>query len=100
MQREDPIIGFRIEVVVEPDEGGFHAYCPALKGLHTCGDTKEEALSNARDAAVAYLQSSIKHGDPIPVGILMREEVEEKPHPPGDRINRHTEDLEVACAIS
>ncbi len=100
MQRDGPNIGFRIEVVVEPDDGGFHAYCPALQGLHTCGDTKEEALSNARDAAVAYLQSSMKHGDPIPVGILMREEVEEKPNPLGVHINRHTEDLEVACAIS
>ena len=100
MKDNKPVIGFRIEVVVEPDDGGFHAYCPALKGLHTCGDTEEDALSNARDAAVAYLQSSIKHGDPIPVGIQMREEVGEKPYPPVARINRHTEDLEVAYAIS
>ena len=100
MHGDKPIIGFRIEVVVEPDEDGFHAYCPALKGLHTCGGTKEEALENAKDAATAYLQSSIKHGDPIPIGIVMQEEVGEVPSITTQHVNRHTEDLEVACAIS
>ncbi len=93
------IIGFRIEVVVETDEIGFHAYCPALKGLHTCGNTKQEALNNAKDAAIAYLTSSIKHGDPIPVGIIMHKRVR-KPALATKGITHHTEDLKVACAIS
>jgi len=63
-------LGFKVNIIVEPDEGSFHAYCPALKGLHTCGDTKEEALDNAVAAAMAYLQSLIKHGDLIPLGIV------------------------------
>ena len=62
--------GFLIEIIAEPDDDVFHAYCPALKGLHTCGDTEEEAFDNAKDAAVAYLLSLIKHGDPIPIGII------------------------------
>ncbi len=94
-----PIIEFRIEVIVEPDDIGFHAYCPALKGLHTSGDTEEEALQNAKDAAIAYLESLIKHGDPISVGITMREEVEKTPRPLTKHAVRHTEDLRVACAI-
>lgn len=100
MHGDKPIIGFRVEVVVEPDEDGFHAYCPALKGLHTCGDTKDEALENAKDAAIAYLQSSIKYGDPIPVGIVMRKEDGRTPKITTKHANRHTQDLEVACAIS
>ena len=100
MHGDKPIIGFKVEVVVEPDEDGFHAYCPALKGLHTCGDTKEEALENAKDAAIAYLQSSIKHGDSIPVGILMREEAEGTHYSYVNPANHHTEDLKVTCAIS
>ena len=64
-------IGFRFEVIVEPDETDFHAYCPALKGLHTCGNTEKEALENAADACAAYLLSLIKHGDSIPVGIVI-----------------------------
>jgi predicted RNase H-like HicB family nuclease len=97
MFRHKRIIGFRVEVVVEPDDVGFHAYCPALKGLHTCGDTEEEALQNVRDAATAYLQSLIKHGDPIPVGIALQEQTDEtsSTEEPG----HYTEDLKVACAI-
>jgi len=60
-------IGFKVEICVEPDGDGFHAYCPALKGLHTCGDTEPEALAHAVDAAKAYIQSILKHGDPLPI---------------------------------
>jgi predicted RNase H-like HicB family nuclease len=94
-----PIIGFRIRVIVEPDEVGFHAYCPALEGLHTYGDTKQEALQNAKDAAIAYLESSIKHHDPIPVGIVMQKDAKGILHTPRKRASHHTEDLTVACAI-
>ncbi|MFC1894193.1 type II toxin-antitoxin system HicB family antitoxin [Chloroflexota bacterium] len=99
MHEEKSIIEFKIEVVIDPDDGGFHAYCPALKGLHTCGDTKEEALQNARDAAIAYLQSLVKHGDPIPVGIIMHRETEGTPTALTKHKSRYTEDLTVACAI-
>lgn len=99
MNAEKPIIGFKIELVVEPDDKGFHAYCPALKGLHTSGDTKEEAMSNARDAAVAYLQSSMEHGDPIPVGIIVHKESDKNKNSLTKHATRHTEDVKVACVI-
>ena len=60
---------FKVRIIIEPDGDGFHAYCPALKGLHVDGDTIEEALKNAQDGATAYLESLIQHGDPIPVGV-------------------------------
>ena len=97
MFRHKRIIGFRVEVVVESDDASFHAYCPALKGLHTCGDTEEEALQNVRDAATAYLQSLIKHGDPIPVGIAIQEQTDQASST--EEHSHYTEDLEVACAI-
>lgn len=56
------------DIIIEPDGDGFHAYCPVLKGLHTSGGTRDEALHNAKDAAEAYLLSLIKHRDPIPIG--------------------------------
>ena len=56
-----------ITVVLEPDEGGFHAYCPALKGLHVDGSTEKEALENVREALAVYLDSLALHGDPLPV---------------------------------
>lgn len=91
---------FCIEVVVEPDEGGFHAFCPALEGLHVDGVTEEEALSNVRDAAIAYLHSLIKHGDPIPVGVVVAGVVSRLPdtHPAGS--HRHVENLRVPYAYA
>ena len=94
MSKNKTTIEFKIDIIVEPDESGFHAYCPALKGLHVGGDTKEEALQNARDAAVAYLESLIKHGEPIPVGVARRES-----SGVASKISHYTEDLKVACAI-
>ena len=89
-----PIIGFRVDISIEPDDDGFHAFCPALKGLHTSGNTKEEALDNARNAAIAYIESLIKHGDPIPVGLVIREENKDKT--PKNGPSCFTEDLQVA----
>lgn len=60
---------FVIRVMVEPDGDTFHSFCPALKGLHSQGNTREEALCNALEAAYAYLSSVIKHGEAIPEGI-------------------------------
>lgn len=61
---------FEIPISIEPDHGEFHAYCPLLKGLHIGGKTEDEALQNAKNAAIAYLISLIKHGDPIPIEII------------------------------
>ena len=86
-----------IEIAVEPDGDGFHAYCPALKGLHTCGETEQEALNNASDAAIAYLRSLIKHGEPIPVGIIQTKVAK---RPLASDVNRPesvTKQLTVAC---
>lgn len=58
----------RIFVIVEPDGDGFHAYCPAFKGLHMDGDTVEQALDRTREGLDWYLQSLKRHGDPLPVG--------------------------------
>ena len=63
------MIKVRIELLVERDGEGFHAFCPELPGLHVGGDTEEEAKKLAVDAAIAYLASLIKHGDPIPLSV-------------------------------
>jgi len=53
------------QIIIEPDGDEFHAYCPALKGLHTGGTTEEEALENAEHAAVAFVLSMAKHNEYI-----------------------------------
>ncbi|MCK9194331.1 MAG: type II toxin-antitoxin system HicB family antitoxin [Nevskia sp.] len=64
-------IKVQIRVVVEPDEDGFHAYCPDLKGLHACGKTETDVKSNVDSAIQAYFESLLKHHHPIPVGVLV-----------------------------
>lgn len=61
-------LNLSIAIVLEPDEGGFHAYCPAFKGLHVDGKTEKETLENLREAIFVYLDSLALHGDPLPVG--------------------------------
>lgn len=69
-QMPDGKLVFMVDICVEPDDDGYHAFSPALKGLHTWGATEAEAVENAKDAALAYLESLIKHHEPIPVGIV------------------------------
>ena len=60
----------RYSVILEPEEeGGFHIWCPALKGCHSQGDTKEEALDNIQEAIVAYLESLRDKGSPFPADV-------------------------------
>ena len=61
-------ITLKISAVIEPDEGGYHGYCPALRGLHVDGATQKETLNNLKDAITVYLTSLSKHGDPLPIG--------------------------------
>jgi predicted RNase H-like HicB family nuclease len=58
----------KLQVIVEPDEDRFHAYCPAFKGLHVDGATQKEAFENAADAALVYLNSLAQNREAIPVG--------------------------------
>jgi antitoxin HicB len=88
---------FRVGIIVEPDGKVFHAYSPALRGLHVYGDTKKEAIHNAADAATAYFESLIKHGDPIPVGVDIKRQIKEITS--SAQRDLHFEDLTIACAI-
>lgn len=48
----------KLKVVVEPGETGkFVAHVPALPGCWSQGETREEALTNIREAAEAWLES-------------------------------------------
>ena len=47
-------------------EGGYHAFCPALKGCHSQGETYEEALANITEAIELYIESLQTDNEPIP----------------------------------
>jgi len=62
-----------IEFVFEPQqEGGYHVYAPDLPGLHTQGDSLEEATDNAREALYLYVEGLREEGRPIETGVVRR----------------------------
>lgn len=50
---------YRLEIVPDPDEGGFVAYYPELPGCITTGSSLEEAAENAEDAKREWLTAAL-----------------------------------------
>ena len=47
----------KFNVILKPaGEGGFNVTVPALDGCFTQGDTEKEALENAKEAILCYLE--------------------------------------------
>lgn len=47
----------KFNIILQPaEEGGFNVTVPALDGCFTQGDTENEALENAREAILCYLE--------------------------------------------
>lgn len=44
-------------VIIEKDADGYYAYCSALQGCHTQGDTFEEATVNIKEAVELDLKT-------------------------------------------
>ena len=61
---------YAFKVVVEPDEGGYHAYCPALRhfGAVTQGATEDEALKNIDEVIQMIVDELREDGKPLPNG--------------------------------
>jgi predicted RNase H-like HicB family nuclease len=66
--RGTPVTRYTFEVVVEPDEDAWYAYCAALvqQGGAAWGATREEALANLDEVIRLVVASLIEHGEPIP----------------------------------
>jgi len=57
----------RYKIVLEPQpEGGYTVFVPELPDVITEGDTKEEAITNVKDAIEGYLQVVKEMGWPVP----------------------------------
>lgn len=59
---------YSFKVVVEPDDGGYHAYCPALRqfGAVTQGATQQEALKNINEVVQMIVDELLEEGTPLP----------------------------------
>lgn len=59
---------YTFNVVVEPDEDRWHAYCPALRkyGASTWGQTHEEAYRHIQEVVEMIVEELREDGLPIP----------------------------------
>lgn len=57
---------YTVVLTPDPEEGGYTVRVPALPGCNTQGDTREEALANAREAIEGCLETLRELGRPIP----------------------------------
>jgi predicted RNase H-like HicB family nuclease len=62
-----------VEFIFEPqEEGGYRVYAPEHPGLHTQGDTLEEATESAREALELYVEGLRQDGRSPEMGIVRR----------------------------
>ncbi len=55
------------QVILIPDEtGGYTVEVPSLPGCFSEGDTREEALSNIKEAIALHIESMLAHGEEVP----------------------------------
>ena len=61
------MVEYNYTVIIEREgDGGFHAFCPALRGCHSQGDTYEETIQNITEAVRLYIESLKMHSEPVP----------------------------------
>ncbi len=68
----------KFNIILEPaEEGGYNVSVPALDGCYTQGNTEEEALMNAKEAILCYLEGleKINQIKSVPKAILKEVEV-------------------------
>jgi len=59
-------LSYTLAMEFYPDEAGYFAFFPALPGCHSWGTTYEEAVGNAEEVLIGYLEAPQKNGESIP----------------------------------
>jgi len=95
----------RFTVILEPEERGYSIHCPALPGCVSQGDSREEALTNIREAIEGILAVREKHHIPLPEETpeLVAEEIRhclEERRAEGLPLTIETEEVEVSPKVT
>jgi len=48
---------YRLDVIIEKDKDGYYAFCPALEGCQSQGQTFEEVYRGIQEAAELYWET-------------------------------------------
>jgi predicted RNase H-like HicB family nuclease len=62
---------FTLPIVIEKDKDGYFAFCPALQGCYTQGETYEEAFQNISDAVRLHVEERLSCGERIPTAEMV-----------------------------
>jgi len=54
-------------LIEKNEEGGYTVTVPSLPGCITQGDTPEEAITNAEEAIMGYIEALKDIGKPVPI---------------------------------
>jgi predicted RNase H-like HicB family nuclease len=56
-------LAYTLTIEPHPDDGGYLAFFPALPGCHTWGTSCDEAVGNAEEVLIGYLEALQKNGE-------------------------------------
>jgi predicted RNase H-like HicB family nuclease len=56
---------YKLEIIPDPDEGGYVARYPNLSGCITVGSSLEDAADNAEDAKKEWIRAALESGTAI-----------------------------------
>jgi predicted RNase H-like HicB family nuclease len=59
-------LAYLLTIEFDEEAQGYLAYFPALSGCHTWGETYQEAVRNAEEALLGFLEALQKNGEEIP----------------------------------
>jgi predicted RNase H-like HicB family nuclease len=57
---------YSVLLLPDPGDGGFTVEIPCLPGVVTEGDTREDALANAKDAIALMIEDLMADGEAVP----------------------------------
>jgi predicted RNase H-like HicB family nuclease len=60
------MLAYTLTIEFHPDEAGYLAFFPALPGCHSWGGSYEEAVKNAEEVLIGFLEALQKNGEDIP----------------------------------
>lgn len=89
MTKRVKITEISVFVEVEKDGSCYHAFAPALKGLHVEGSSEKEALKNAKEAIDVYLESLYRENEELPIGQYLTVKYEPIKNRAGSRFFRN-----------
>jgi len=65
-KREKVMRSYRFVVIIKPEDGKYHAYCPAVEDCHARGATPQEARTKLLDLLYSHLSALVERGEVPP----------------------------------